>query len=145
MITCIDPHRDEDWYNNSDNKIRIKTENQKTIYETFKSNILDEYGDKVVHYRDRSSNVLPELKSKFDLIYVDGNHEFYHTYMDGKLSMNLLKKTNHIMFDDYSEKKNKSSKYGEVFRAVELLKQDNIITSQQVLHDKDVLILKNAP
>ena len=138
-ITCIDPHRDEDWYNNPNNKTRIKTENQKTTYETFKSNILDKYGDKVVYHKDRSANILPDLKSKFDVIYIDGNHEFYHVYMDGKLSMNLLKKTGFIMFDDYSEKKNSA-----VFKAIELLKQDNIITNQQVLHNKDVLVLKNA-
>jgi predicted O-methyltransferase YrrM len=134
-ITCIDPHRDKGWYNNPDNKIRIKTENQKTIYEAFKSNILDKYSDKVEYHRDRSSSVLPYLKSKFDLIYIDGNHEFYHTYMDGKFSINLLKKGRYIIFDDYSN---------DVSKAIEFLKRDNIITTEKVLHDKDILILKNA-
>lgn len=134
-ITCIDPHRDNGWYNDPENKIRIKTENQKTTYEAFKSNILDKYSDRVEYHKDRSSDVLPYLKSKFDLIYIDGIHDFYHTYMDGKFSINLLKKGRYIIFDDYSN---------DVVEAVELLKKDNIITNQEVLHDKDILILKNA-
>ena len=134
-ITCIDPHRDNGWYNDPENEVRIKTENQKTTYEAFKSNILDKYGDKVEYHKDRSSSVLPYLKSKFDLIYIDGIHDLYHTYMDGKFSINLLKKGKYIIFDDYSN---------DVVEAIELLKKENIITNQEVLHDRDILILKNT-
>ena len=55
--------------------------------------------------------------------------------MDGKFSINLLKKGKYIIFDDYSN---------DVIEAVEFLKRDNIITTEEVLHDKDILILKNA-
>ena len=69
------------------------------------------------------------------MIYIDGIHDLYHTYMDGKFSINLLKKGKYIIFDDYSN---------DVVEAVELLKKENIITNQEVLHDRDILILKNT-
>jgi predicted O-methyltransferase YrrM len=136
-IVCIDPHVETSWYNDPEScKIRRGT-NKKTG-EVFKSNILDKYPDKVIYYREKAWDVLEGLEKKyFDLIYVDGEHNLAQCYMDGKLAWPLLKDDGIIMFDDFFA----NDKNG-VSRAVNMLKEDKIITDTEVLHNKDILILR---
>ena len=135
-ITCIDPHVEDpnNWYHELTNPQRLRT--TKTTYEVFKSNILNKYGEKVTHCRDKSWKVLSTLESKFDLIYVDGSHNFPDIYIDGKFSMPLLKEDGIIMFDDYWEMED-----CQVFQAVNSLRKDKIITNEKILNSKGILIL----
>ena len=59
--------------------------------------------------------------------------------MDGKLSFPLLKEKGVIMFDDYWEVKD-----NQVFRAVNLLRRDQVIKREKVLNRKAVLILSRV-
>ncbi len=138
-ITCVDPHdkRSDTWYNSANNPDRLKT--KKITFELFKSNILQPYKDKVRYYQKKSWEALSNLKSKFDLIYIDGAHDFCTVYMDGKLSFPLLKEKGVIMFDDYWEVKD-----NQVFRAVNLLRRDQVIKREKVLNRKAVLILSRV-
>ena len=135
-ITCIDPHDENpnNWYHSSKNSHRLRT--TKTTYELFRSNILDKYEEKVTYHRSRSWEVLPTIKSKFDLIYVDGAHDFSNIYIDGKFSMSLLKEDGIIMFDDHWE-----IEECETFQAINALRKDKIITNEKILNSKAVLIL----
>lgn len=136
-ITCIDPHdkKPDTWYNNLQNPHRLKT--QKRTFDLFKSNILKPYKEKVTYCQTKSWETLLGLEGKFDLIYIDGAHDFCTVYMDGKLSMPLLKKGGIIMFDDYWEAEN-----NEIFHAVKLLKRDKIINDEKALNNRAVLILE---
>ena len=133
-ITCIDPHFENDWYNKSDNEYREKTD--KTTFEIFKKNILEKYSEKITYFRKKSWEVLPFLKDKFDVIYVDGCHDFANVYVDTRLSSDLLKKDGIVMFDDYCPKQS-----CDVYNAVSQLRREGYYNNKVELNSNNVLIL----
>ena len=133
-ITCIDPHFENDWYNKSDNEYREKTD--KTTFEIFKKNILEKYSEKITYFRKKSWEVLPFLKDKFDVIYVDGCHDFANVYVDTRLSSDLLKKDGIVMFDDYWPKQS-----CDVYNAVSQLRREGYYNNKAELNSNNVLIL----
>jgi len=56
--------------------------------------------------RKTSSAAFHELKQKFDLIYVDGDHRPDPVYMDAVNSFKACKDGGFILFDDYLWSKN---------------------------------------
>jgi predicted O-methyltransferase YrrM len=113
-ITCIDP-----WMNFIQNENSINTytnkpvENppfsvdfiQENIKQTFLSNIKKtEFKSKVQIIQGFSHEELPRLLcngSKFDIIFIDGNHTASFVLTDAVMSWYLLKKGGIMIFDDY--------------------------------------------
>ena len=60
--------------------------------------------DNINVYRDTSQNILPTLKEKYDLIYIDGDHKLESVYNDIKMSCDLLTDNGVIIIDDYGTK-----------------------------------------
>ena len=70
------------------------------VYALFKNN-LRPYLDRITILRGLSDNILPDLKLKYDIIYVDGDHFASAAYKDGKNSWKNLVKNGIMIFDDY--------------------------------------------
>ena len=109
-IVCIDPlgqlpseiNKKNGWgHDPAHEPLRIKT--PKTIYEVFKSNVLDKYADdKVVFHRENSDVALRRYsKAEFDVIYLDGLHYSTAILSDIIMSWPLLKKGGHLLLDDF--------------------------------------------
>jgi predicted O-methyltransferase YrrM len=79
---------------------------------------------------------LPFLKDKFDVIYVDGCHDFANVYVDTRLSSDLLKKDGIVMFDDYWPKQS-----CDVYNAVSQLRREGYYNNKAELNSNNVLIL----
>jgi predicted O-methyltransferase YrrM len=95
-ITCIDIFEDD--YQQQNNEIEINS-----VYDRFLHNT-KEYGDKVIHIKDKSNNalILPSVREKkYDFIYIDGCHESKEVLEDAILSWELLKQKGIMIFDDY--------------------------------------------
>lgn len=95
-LYAVDPWSDYDEYPEYVGK-------QKSIYETYKSNI-DRAGvshkiETIRGYSHKEIQSFPD--SFFDIVYVDGNHEKEYVLEDAVLSFRKLKKGGIIIFDDY--------------------------------------------
>ena len=91
--TCIDPFSNCDYY------LEYNTEHE-INYEIFKINT-EQLGNKNVHIRKPSSEVLPLLENDFfDVIYIDGNHNLSNILEDGVLSYRKLKTNGYLIMDD---------------------------------------------
>jgi predicted O-methyltransferase YrrM len=56
--------------------------------------------DNVDLYIGRSHNVLPHIKEKFDVIFIDGAHDYHTIHGDYQLSWPLLNKGGWLIFHD---------------------------------------------
>jgi len=100
QLVCVDPHRDS-----SCDPMRKKSD--KTIYETFKQNILDneKYKKKVTYHRENSRQALRRYPVKggiFDFAYIDGLHCSHGVLEDLVLTWPLVKKGGVIILDDFA-------------------------------------------
>lgn len=66
----------------------------------FLSNV-EPYRSRVTVIEGKSQDILPTLKDKFDLIYIDGSHLEEDVYADGVNSYRLLNEGGYLVFDDY--------------------------------------------
>jgi hypothetical protein len=87
-------HKAGKWppYANMEDICRFNTYFSKYYY---KINIVPVYPD-----NDLLSRAVADPELRFDVIYVDGNHEYKEVLHDGILSWNLLKKDGIMIFDD---------------------------------------------
>lgn len=94
-ITCIDPFSGSVEHDN----------NQKeNLYERFKKNVIDNFPDKVTVMKKMSNEALLELgmeNNRYDIIYIDGDHNAKAVYQDAVLAWPLLKRDGLLIFDDY--------------------------------------------
>lgn len=68
---------------------------------TFRENLKD-YIHKIYVCRGKSQEILKNLKTKYDLIYIDGSHYQTDVMTDAVLAYQLLKKNGILIFDDYA-------------------------------------------
>lgn len=96
-IDCIDMWKDTPAY--SEYKCL-----QDSNYMHFLSNIdRNKLSDKVTIYKDYSYNVLPTLPNdKYDIIYIDANHESWAVLEDGVHAFRKCKPDGWLVFDDYT-------------------------------------------
>tara|TARA_R110000868_G_scaffold265860_3_gene524749 strand:+ start:278 stop:865 length:588 start_codon:yes stop_codon:yes gene_type:complete len=108
-LICVDPLTDN--YLNTE-LTDTDVSNNETIYkyfnnqyDRFKANTANNT-NKLELYRNISSDIFPELISKYegqiDLIYIDGDHRATAVYIDAVNSFKLCKVGGVIIFDDYS-------------------------------------------
>jgi hypothetical protein len=102
-IYCIDP-----WENYADQKyLWINFDSEKTdvneVYNTFLKNI-SHIQYKIEIRRGTSSVELPNLPNNFfDIIYIDGNHDYKFALEDANNSLLKLKTDGWLVFDDYDK------------------------------------------
>ena len=77
---------------------KIQNEFYKEVMKIFESEILNK---KVEIIRDISENFFNKNKSKFDLIYIDGNHLYDFVRSDISNSLECLSEDGIIVLDDY--------------------------------------------
>src|SRR6056300_622833 len=75
--------------------------------------------EQVTLIEKKSNEFFAENTETFDLIYVDGSHEFMSVIKDGRNSHRVLNPGGVLIFDDYSEKQ-----FPEVYRAVNRVEKD---------------------
>lgn len=68
---------------------------------TFRENLKDHL-HKIYVCRGKSQEILRNLKTQYDLIYIDGSHYQTDVMIDAVLSYQLLKKNGILIFDDYA-------------------------------------------
>jgi predicted O-methyltransferase YrrM len=109
-LICIDPLTDSYLNDNLTDDDIIKNESDfkyfKDQYSRFVNNVKEHIDSgKIELIRDLSVNVfkyfIKEYKSKFDFIYIDGDHRPDGVYIDAINSFELCKKEGFILFDDY--------------------------------------------
>ena len=95
-LYCVDPWIDYEDY--PDFK-----ERQASIFETFSKNISNTpVPEKFVINRGFSNSIVPTFEDrKFDIIYIDGNHEPEYVLEDAVLCFRKLKVGGYMIFDDY--------------------------------------------
>jgi predicted O-methyltransferase YrrM len=82
-----------------------------------------EMGFEFIH--DKSENVLPKLNEKFDLIFIDGNHDYPEVLHDIRNCMLLAKK--YLVIHDYGLEHGVTQAVNEIFgKKIEIIK-DNLI------------------
>tara|TARA_Y100000590_G_C15696057_1_gene1005146 strand:+ start:637 stop:1299 length:663 start_codon:yes stop_codon:yes gene_type:complete len=99
-LVCVDPHGDNTYD-------PMRKESSKTIYETFKQNILDnkKYKKKVTYHRENSRQALrryPADGGIFDFAYIDGLHYAHGVLEDLVLTWPLVKEGGVIILDDFA-------------------------------------------
>jgi len=80
-ITTVDPNFDEEFISN--------------LAKAFPK----EWFSKIEFISGKSENVIPKLNSRFDMIYIDGDHTFDAVNKDWELTKDLYNKF--VLFDDY--------------------------------------------
>jgi predicted O-methyltransferase YrrM len=71
-------------------------------------------GQEILIYEENSLNVLPTLFEQFDVVMLDGDHNYYTVSKELELLEPLMKSTGIIVVDDYSGKwSEKDLWYGE--------------------------------
>ena len=91
--TSIDPFCDCDYYP------EYTTEHERN-FEIYNINT-EQLGDKNVHIRKPSYEVLPTLQNNFfDAIYIDGNHNLSNILEDAVLCYRKLKPNGYLIIDD---------------------------------------------
>jgi predicted O-methyltransferase YrrM len=95
-LYCIDPWVDYEDYPEYKGR-------QSSIFEQFTQNISNTpVPEKFIVKRGFSNNIVPTFEDdKFDIIYIDGNHEPEYVLEDAVLSFRKLKVGGYMIFDDY--------------------------------------------
>ena len=95
-IYCVDPWTDYSEYPEYKGKQNIN-------YDIFMNNISNtNEASKFIIKRGFSNDVVPTFEdNKFDIIYIDGNHEPEFVLEDAVLSFRKLKVGGYMIFDDY--------------------------------------------
>jgi hypothetical protein len=95
-LYCVDPWTDYEDYPEYKDK-------QPSIFENFSKNISNTpFPEKFIVNRGFSNNIVPTFEDgKFDIIYIDGNHEPEYVLEDAVLSFRKLKIGGYMIFDDY--------------------------------------------
>lgn len=91
-ITCVDP------FTGSDEHEYIK---DKSILEQNFDFNLSEFKDKFTKVKTKSEIFFKSNKNIFDILYIDGSHEYYDVYNDAINSYSFCKKGGYLIFDDY--------------------------------------------
>jgi predicted O-methyltransferase YrrM len=98
-ITCVDP-----WIKYSESTVTKMIEWDNVInedtYNIFINNTKVN-SNKIIIKRGLSKDILPELHSEYDFIYIDGDHSEAAVWVDATLSFDILKINGIIIFDDY--------------------------------------------
>ena len=99
FITCIDPfvkysESTENLITGVDNYINSETYNN-FIQNTKKNK------ERIISHKGYSQIILPQLKTKFHFIYIDGDHSSSAVYSDAIKSFELLLIDGIMIFDDY--------------------------------------------
>lgn len=95
----IDPWEKYEDYHDFDFDTTLDFSN---VYEKFLDNT-QHIKDKLVVTRGYSYDELPKFQNDFfDIIYIDGNHEFTYVMADAILSFAKLKVGGYMIFDDYN-------------------------------------------
>lgn len=87
---------------------------------------LEPYKDRATIIRGSSFDILPTLKDKFDIIYVDGDHSYEGAKKDLELSLQLLKEGGKIIVDDLH--------YSSVKKAF-----NEFVEEQDLQHNRDTI------
>lgn len=91
-LTCVDP------FTGSDEHDYIKDKN--ILEKNFDFN-LNEFNDKFEKVKNKSENYFNSNQNMFDIIYIDGSHEYFDVYNDAISSFKFCKKGGCLIFDDY--------------------------------------------
>lgn len=93
-LTCVDTFKPS---------IELREYNEKKfhkIYKNFKSNTA-KYSKKLIVIKNTSAFFFKKNKKKYDLIYVDGSHEYKDVVHDAKKAFFYLNNNGIIIFDDF--------------------------------------------
>lgn len=92
FLTCVDP------FTGSDEHVYIKDKH--ILEKNFDFN-LNELKDKFEKVKTKSENYFNSNLNMFDIIYIDGSHEYFNVYNDAICSFKFCKKGGYLIFDDY--------------------------------------------
>ena len=106
-LTCLDPW--VEYSKSTENSIKGFDDimNEDT-YNIFKENTSRNV-EKICIQRGLSKDILPTLTSRFNFIFIDGDHSTSAVWKDAVLSLRLLVKGGYILFDDYNWNEGKSN------------------------------------
>ena len=93
-LTCVDTFEPFHELQEKNNK------KFKKVYENFQKNIIN-FSSRVNVVKNTSDYFFESNKKKFDLIYVDGSHEFEYVKRDANNAFKVLNKNGIIIFDDF--------------------------------------------
>ena len=118
------------WYGNTQHSNQnIQDQYFLDVNKRFEKDILE---NKIQLYRKTSDEFFLENKSKFDLIYIDGNHLFEFVKKDIENSLKFINDDGLIVLDDYGLKGwwldgiTKAVKYHEKDKRIKVLIRHNI-------------------
>ena len=116
-LTCVDTFKPFHELNEYNKKKFDK------IYRNFKKNT-SKYSKKLFIVKNKSFNFFKSNKKKFDLIYVDGSHEYKYVLHDANNAFLALKQNGIIIFDDFMWENDEQNKlpYDAI---IEFLKKNN--------------------
>lgn len=91
--------------------------------------ILGRSGDnpKNPKYHSHNFRILEKFKNKFDLIYIDGSHNYEDVKYDLENSIKLINKNGIIALDDYFHAHNFDGTYGVSKAVAEVCKKENLV------------------
>jgi predicted O-methyltransferase YrrM len=109
MIVCVDPWSDDSigyggWWTAQED--RTKYGRKDWLLKEFQANLADHIGHKVFMVRDFSANAIEKIRMnmvRFDMIFIDGSHDFGHVCGDILMWWSLLKPGGVFCGHDYGE------------------------------------------
>ena len=111
----------------------------KKIFFNFKKNI-SQYSDKVKIIKKKSSFFFNKNFEKFDLIHIDGSHEFKDVKNDAKEAFKILKNKGIIIFDDFLWQNNQALKESITYAILEFVNMNK--NKIQILYVNYQLIIQ---
>jgi hypothetical protein len=72
------------------------------VFENFKKNINTTNKSNIIFFRGKSDNFFKKNKNTYNLIYIDGSHEYCQVKRDFKNSFKFLEKNGYIICDDFN-------------------------------------------
>ena len=133
ILTCVDT-----WEGSEENFVD-ENPNLQIVEKNFDNNI-SEYKDRIIKKKMTSNNFFKDNKKKFDLIYIDGSHNFEDVLNDAKLGYESLNLNAYMLFDDYDWKFYKGKK--NPINAINLFLNNNKLKVKIVYVSSQVLIKK---
>jgi hypothetical protein len=72
------------------------------VFENFKNNIISTHKSNIIFFKESSDSFFKKNKKTYNIIYIDGSHEYSQVKKDFSNSFNCLEKNGYLICDDFN-------------------------------------------
>ena len=134
-LTCVDTFKPfHELQDNNDAKFN-------NVFENFKKNTLG-FSERLTIEKEKSSVFFIKNKKEFDLIYIDGSHEYEDVKNDAEAAFKIIKNNGIIIFDDFLWHIKQNMKSSITYAIIEFLHKNK--KNLKILHSNYQIIVQKV-